>query len=91
MALLTALLQGATPAERKVGIHPVTGWGGQELVGAVLRAVGQKDIMSVNIHRDYFFITEKLIGHLLLAVYFKMNVLQPSKADTAVRSYNFKN
>lgn len=42
MALLTALLQGATPAERKVGIHPVTGWGGQELVGAVLRAVGRK-------------------------------------------------
>lgn len=43
MALLTALLQGATPAERKVGIHPVTGWGGQEVVGAVLRAAGRKN------------------------------------------------
>lgn len=31
MALLTALLQGATPAERKVGIHLEAGWG-QELV-----------------------------------------------------------
>lgn len=43
MALLTALVQGATPAERKVGVHPVTGWGGQEVVGAVLRAVGRKN------------------------------------------------
>lgn len=47
--------------------------------------------MSVNIHRDFFFFTEKIIGHLLLAVYFKMNILQPSKADKAVGSYSLKN
>lgn len=35
MALLTALLQGASLAERKVSVQLVTGWG-QELVGTVL-------------------------------------------------------
>lgn len=52
MALLTALLQGATPAERKVGIHPVTGWGGQELVGAVLSSGPKRWALMVGLNHS---------------------------------------